>query len=152
VIWLCIFNYDARTEKDLRAKKSRGHSGILVASNELPMTEIKNALLRISLGVFLALLAPGLVALAETATPEALSKIEATHFAQQFFDSEIAFEGALGDAFIKGDYWAFPVKFGYAGMVQPDPLLVHRQSRKVSWAGLAAHNAALGRRPNEVSR
>lgn len=68
------------------------------------MTEIKNVLLRISLGVFLALLAPGLVVSAETAALEALSKIEATRLAKQFFDSEIAFEGALGDASIKGDY------------------------------------------------
>ena len=133
-------------------KKLKGHSDFLVASNELPMTKIKNAPLLISLGMFLALLAPGLVVSAETAAPEALSKIEATRLAQQFFDSEIAFEGALGDASIKGDYWAFPVKFGYAGTVQPDPLLVHRQSGKVSWAGLAAHNAALGRKQNGMSR
>jgi len=74
-----------------------------------------------------------------------ISKAEATRRAQQFFDNEIAFEGALGSPTIKGVVWIFPVKLGYAGTVQRDPLLVDRRTGDVSWAGLAKHNAMLKR-------
>ena len=68
------------------------------------MTESKKVPLLIFFGMFLAFLAPCLVVLAETAALAALSKIEATYLAQQFFDNEIAFEGVLDGASIEGDY------------------------------------------------
>jgi hypothetical protein len=102
--------------------------------------------------MFLLLTASGLAMSAPAETPRTLSKAEATRLAQQYFEVEIALEGALGIASIKGDFWSFPVKLGYAGTVQPDPLLVHRQTGKVSWAGLAALNARLGRTQKGVSK
>ena len=36
-------------------------------------------------------------------------------------------------------------KFGHAGAVAPDPILVHRTSGEVSWAGLSGHEAFMER-------
>jgi hypothetical protein len=76
---------------------------------------------------------------------DAISKIEATKRAQQFLDNEIQIEGALGQVSIKGSTWAFPVKLGYAGTVQRNPILVDRLTGAVSWAGLSEHKAMLAR-------
>ena len=74
-----------------------------------------------------------------------LSKAEATIIANRFFADEIAIEGAVAERRQQGDDWVFPVKFGYANFVARDPILVNRFSGKASWAGLAEHNARLGR-------
>jgi hypothetical protein len=74
-----------------------------------------------------------------------LSKAEAVAVATRFFVNEIDIEGAVGEPVEAGDYWAFPVKFGYAGHVAPDPILVNRLTGQPSWAGLAAHNARFKR-------
>ena len=83
---------------------------------------------------------------------QAITRIEATRLAQRFFDSEIVIEGALGDPSIRGSSWAFPVRLGYAGTVQPAPLLVDRKTGEVSWTGLAAHRAAYGLERREKRR
>ena len=74
-----------------------------------------------------------------------LSKAEAILVANRFFANEIGMEGAVAEPSERGDYWVFPVKFGYANVVAKDPILVHRFTGQASWAGLAEHNARLGR-------
>ncbi|MEO8753467.1 MAG: hypothetical protein ABI624_12400 [Casimicrobiaceae bacterium] len=74
-----------------------------------------------------------------------LSKATASTIAHRFFASEIGMEGSVGEPVERGDDWAFPLRFGYAGAVVKDPLLVNRFTGAVSWAGLAEHNARLGR-------
>ena len=95
------------------------------------------------------------VAAADGATKvqaQVISKAEATRRAQLFFDGEIAIEGALGAPIAKGTNWVFPVKLGYAGTVQRDPILVHRHTGAVSWAGLPSHKAMLRRNAREPSK
>jgi hypothetical protein len=74
-----------------------------------------------------------------------LTKAEATLVASRFFANEIAIEGAVAEPAQRGDFWVFPVKFGYANSVARDPILVNRFTGQVSWAGLTEHNARLGR-------
>lgn len=54
-------------------------------------------------------------------------------------------KGAVAEPQQQGDDWVFPVKFGYANFVARDPIRVNRFTDKASWAGLAEHNARLGR-------
>ncbi len=81
---------------------------------------------------------------ADAAQNVGLSKSEAVTVATRFFAEEIAVSGGVGEPSLKGDYWVFPVKFGYSAHVAADPILVNRITGKASWAGLAAHNAARG--------
>ena len=74
-----------------------------------------------------------------------LSKAEATLVANRFFAHEIAMEGSVAEPFQRGEYWVFPFKVGYAGVVARDPILVNRHTGQASWAGLAEHKARLGR-------
>jgi hypothetical protein len=83
---------------------------------------------------------------------EGLTKAEATLAANRFFANEIAMEGAVAEPTKRGDYWVFPVKFGYANFVARDPILVHRFTGQVSWAGLDEHNARLGRSKSGPSK
>src|SRR3970040_863548 len=65
-----------------------------------------------------------------TPTQETLSREDATHRAEQFFDTEIMIEGGLGEPSVNREFWSFPVCLGYAGAVQPDPILVHRKKKE----------------------
>jgi hypothetical protein len=105
--------------------------------------------------VFAVLVVPGIPHAADDASAnkeQLISKAEATRRAQQFFDKEIALEGALGKPTAKSSYWVFPVKLGYAGTVQRDPLLVNRRTGEVSWAGLSEHKAMLQRDAKEAPK
>ncbi|SRR5258707_12304687 len=82
----------------------------------------------------------------------AVTRAEATRLAQQFFDTEIVIEGALDEPSIQGSSWAFPVRLGYAGTLQPAPLLVDRNTGEVSWTALGAHKAKYGLKRNGKSR
>ena len=97
-----------------------------------------------SLAVALAM-APLSVWSADPPQGPGLSKEEAMSIATRYFANEIAIEGGVGEPTLQGDNWVFPVKFGARAVVARDPLLVNRSTGKVSWAGLDAHNAALGR-------
>jgi len=46
-------------------------------------------------------------------------------------------EGAVTTPHLEGDFWAFPLKVGYAGSLVREPLLVNRFTGKATWAGLA---------------
>ena len=89
--------------------------------------------------------ASGPVAAAGPARDGGISKAEAAGIAARFFANEIAVDGAVGKPALNGEHWAFPVKIGYARAVHRDPLLVHRVTGKVSWAGLDEYDATLGR-------
>ncbi|SRR6266567_4168508 len=88
----------------------------------------------------------------EASSSVGISKEEATQLATRFVANEIRVEAAVGEPTAKGDNWVFPVKFGYRRVVHPDPILVNRRTGKVSWAGLAAHNAAPERAKGETPK
>jgi hypothetical protein len=67
-----------------------------------------------------------------------ISLDEATNLAYAFFNREVKTEGALGRPTSDVSNWLFPVKLGYAGTVQPIPIVVDRHTGFVSWPGLAA--------------
>ncbi len=92
-----------------------------------------------SLGIFIS---PSVLPAAPAAT-STLSAAEATIIATRFFAEEIRLEGSVASPSLQADYWAFPIKIGYAGFVLPDPILVHRYTGETSWAGLAKHKAFL---------
>jgi hypothetical protein len=98
------------------------------------------AMLALILGV-----APWLAAYGEDQLQSTITREKATQLAERFFESEIAFEGALGEPSVQGNSWAFPVRLGYAGTVQPSPLLVNRNTGKASWADLDAFREKYGR-------
>jgi hypothetical protein len=85
------------------------------------------------------------IALSTQSQRTGLSRAEAIVAANRFFAEEIAMEGAVAEPYERGDYWVFPVKFGYANVVAKDPILVDRFTGQASWAGLAEHNARVGR-------
>jgi|GEM_PF-5488841 len=69
--------------------------------------------------------------------PAGLSQDEATAIANKFFAEKIRMEGAVTTPHLEGDFWAFPLKVGYAGSLVREPLLVNRFTGKATWAGLA---------------
>jgi hypothetical protein len=81
-----------------------------------------------------------------------LSKAEATVIARRFFANEIAVEGSVAEPSLRGDYWVFPFKVGYAGVVARDPILVNRYTGQASWAGLADHKLRSGRGKVETAK
>ena len=81
---------------------------------------------------------------ADAPKPAGLSKAEAVLVANRFLANEIAIEGAVAEPSERGDYWVFPFKVGYAGVVARDPILVNRFTGQASWAGLADHKARAG--------
>ena len=89
---------------------------------------------------------------AEAAKGAGLSKTEATSVANRFFAKEMAIEGAVAQPSERGDFWVFPVKIGYAGVVARDPILVNRFTGHASWAGLAEHRARMGRSKQQTSK
>jgi hypothetical protein len=82
---------------------------------------------------------------AEQSPQVQMTRARATQLAERYFESEIAFEGGLGEPTIRGQSWAFPVKLGYAGEVQPSPLLIDRATGKASWADVEAFRKQYGR-------
>lgn len=74
-----------------------------------------------------------------------ISRAEAAGIAARFFANEVAVDGAVGKPVQKGEHWAFPVRIGHARALHRDPLLVHRVTGKVAWAGLDEYDATLGR-------
>ena len=75
---------------------------------------------------------------------EGLSKAQAVLVAHRYFANEIRMEGAVAEPSQRGDYWVFPLKIGYAGVVARDPILVNRFTGEASWAGRADHKAGAG--------
>lgn len=98
-----------------------------------------------------AALGPGARAAAADA-PQAggLAKVEAAVVARRFVATEIRMEAVVAEPTLQGDYWAFPLKVGYAGTVAKDPVLVHRFTGKASWAGAAGPDAPGGSRTGPV--
>ena len=98
----------------------------------------------IRLLVSCAALGPGARAIAADA-PKAggLGKAEAAVVARRFVATELRMEAAVAEPTLQGDYWAFPLKVGYAGTVAKDPVLVHRFTGKASWAGAATSGRPL---------
>lgn len=92
----------------------------------------------IRLLVSCAALGPGARAIAADAPKaDGLTKAEAAVVARRFVATDIRMEAAVAEPALQGDYWAFPLKVGYAGTVAKDPVLVHRFTGKASWAGAA---------------
>jgi hypothetical protein len=77
---------------------------------------------------------------------------EARRIAHQFFDCEIHSEGDLGQTYVWGDSWAFPVRLGYAGTVQREPIVVDRNTGAASWAELAEYRVQFNDRRSEECR
>ena len=93
------------------------------------------------------------IALSADVAPKAeISREEAIRIATRFFAYEIEIEGSVGEPVAKGDNWVFPAKFGAAGVVHKDPILVNRRTGEASWAGLAALKAARGRKPGDAPK
>jgi len=83
------------------------------------------------------LLSQAVAADAPKAVGTGLSKADAASIARRFVATDIRMEAAVAEPVLRGDYWAFPLRIGYAGTAAKDPVLVHRFTGKVSWAGLA---------------
>ena len=105
----------------------------------------------IRLLVSCAALGPGARAIAANAPiAGGLTKAEAAVVARRFVATDIRMEAAVAEPALQGDYWAFPLKVGYAGTVAKDPVLVHRFTGKASWAGAASPAAPGGSRTGPV--
>lgn len=105
----------------------------------------------IRLVVSCAALGPGARAIAAD-PPKAggLTKAEAAVVARRFVATDIRMEAAVAEPALQRDYWAFPLKVGYAGTVAKEPVLVHRFTGKASWAGSASSDAPGGGRTGPV--
>ena len=65
-----------------------------------------------------------------------VSKEEAEAIAHDFLYQVMRMEGGISEPSLKGELWVFPLRVGYAGTPDSEPILVNRITGKATYRGL----------------